>query len=197
MNKISGLLISLCLAGIGSIAIAAGLGDNTAKNLADDSIYHIDSNWLDQERNTINIAALQGKLQVIAFVYTYCEHSCPFILANLKKIARGLPQNATKALQFTLISLDPARDTPEVLKKYMEEHDLYAPTWQMLSGDEDDVLELAALIGVRYKPMDNQARDISHSNMITLLDKQGRIVYQLKGLNQDFDGMLELIALEP
>lgn len=187
MNKISSLLISLCLAGIGQAGLAA--------ELADDSIYHIDSSsWLDQDRKSINIGALQGKLQVVAFVYTYCEHSCPFILANLKKIERALPANAAAGLQFSLISLDPGRDTPEVLKKYMQDHDLPAPAWQMLSGDEDDVLELAALIGVRYKPMDSGG-DIAHSNMITLLDKQGRIVYQLKGLNQDFDEMLELIEL--
>ena len=72
---------------------------------------------------------------------------------------------------------------------------LQVPDWQMLSGDADDVLELAALFGVRYKPMDSGG-DIAHSNMITLLDKQGRILYQLKGLNQDFDKMLELIAGE-
>ena len=185
MNKIYCLLLSLCLAGIGSSGIAA--------DLADDSIYHIDSSWLDQDRRSINIGELQGKLQVVAFVYSYCEHSCPFILANLKKIERALPPNAAAGLQFTLISLDPARDTPEVLNQYMQDHGLRVPDWQMLSGDADDVLEMAALIGVRYKPMDSGG-DIAHSNMITLLDKQGRLLYQLKGLNQDFDAMLELIG---
>ena len=140
----------------------------------------------------MNINELQGKLQLVAFVYSYCEHSCPFILANLKKIERALPENASSGLQFSLISLDPARDTPEVLNQYMRDHELPAPVWQMLSGDADDVLELAALIGVRYKPMDSGG-DIAHSNMITLLDNEGRILYQLKGLNQDFDEMLRLI----
>ena len=90
-------------------------------------------------------------------------------------------------MQFTLVSLDPARDRPEVLKRYMLEHDLDENLWTMLNGDPDDVLELSALLGVRYKPMDSESKDIAHSNMITVLDRQGRIHYQMKGLNQDLD----------
>ena len=62
----------------------------------------------------------------------------------------------------------------------------------MFNGDPDDVLELAALFGVRYKPMNNTEKDIAHSNMISILDKAGRIHYQMKGL----DASLEQVVVE-
>jgi|TARA_B110000908_G_C9798421_1_gene247584 protein SCO1/2 len=64
--------------------------------------------------------------------------------------------------------------------------------WQILVGSQDDVLALAALFDVRYKPMGDI--DIAHSNVITLVDKEGVIRNQLKGLGQstkEFVGLVE------
>lgn len=152
--------------------------------LPDDSVYHAESEWRDQNNNEITISALQGKVQVIAFVYTYCQHSCPVILSKLRNIENQIPLSDTIRVQFTLISLDPERDSPELLKRYMQEHDLDECRWVMLNGNPDDVLEFSALLGVRYRPMNNDKKDIAHSNMITVLDKQGKINYQMKGLNE-------------
>lgn len=165
----------------------------TSMDLPENSIYSVDSNWINQNNLQINLAKLKGKIQVIAFVYTYCEYSCPVILANLKQISKTIPEKLIDEVQFSLISLDPSRDTPEVLKQYMQEHGLKQTRWQMLNGDADDVLELSVLLGVRYKPMANEGKDISHSNMITVLDKQGRILYQLKGLNKNLEQVTNAI----
>lgn len=163
-----------------------------AAELPDESIYHIGSNWLNQNNKNVDITSLQGKVQVVAFVYTYCEHSCPIILAKLKYIENNI--SSEDKVHFLLVSLDPKRDTPEVLNKYMKEKELDKNIWQMFSGDPDDVLELSALFGVKYKPMNNEAKDISHSNMITILDKKGRIHYQMKGLDASLEKVLSEIA---
>ena len=162
--------------------------------LPDDSVYHLESWWLNQNGKRTNIAELRGKVQVVAFVYTYCEHSCPFIIANLKRIEEQLPSAQQRECRFSLISLDPGRDTPEVLKRYMLDHELDERLWTMFNGDPDDVLEFSALMGVRYKPMDREAKEIAHSNMITVLDRQGRIRYQMKGLNQDLNLVVSAIS---
>lgn len=164
-----------------------------APELPDDSVYHVASNWVNQNGGKVNIADFQGKVQVVAFVYTYCEHSCPFIIANLKRIEREIPAETKADVQFSLVSLDPARDSPEVLKQYMLDHDLDEQLWTMLNGNPDDVLELSALLGVRYRAMDNEAKDIAHSNMITVLDRQGRIHYQMKGLNEGLEAVVSAI----
>jgi protein SCO1/2 len=165
-----------------------------APELPSDSIYHVESHWLNQRSERTNIADLQGKVQVVAFVYTYCEHSCPLIIANLKRIEAGLSVEQKSEVQLLLISLDPARDSPEVLKRYMLDHDLDERLWVMLNGDPDDVLELSALLGVRYRPMDSKSKDIAHSNMITVLDRQGRIHYQMKGLNEGLEPVVSAIT---
>ena len=179
-----------CLLGLAIVIPAAW----AAPQLPDDSVYHVDSNWVNQNGDRANIADFQGKVQVVAFVYTYCEHSCPFIIANLKQIERALPAEQKSRVQFSLVSLDPERDTPDVLKQYMLDHDLDEQLWTMLNGDPDDVLEFSALLGVRYRPMDNESKDIAHSNMITVLDRQGRILYRMKGLNEDLEAVVSAIT---
>lgn len=165
-----------------------------AGELPDNSIYHVGSSWLDQDNQSFPIDELQGKIQVVAFVYTYCEHSCPIILAKLKALKSLLPEGHSKQVQFLLISLDPERDTPSVLKNYMQDKELEKDEWRLLSGSSDDVLELAALVGVKYKPMDPEGKDIAHSNMITVLDKKGRLHYQMKGLNESVNDVEKAIG---
>ncbi len=165
-----------------------------ANELPDNSIYHIDSSWINQDNENVNIRSLKDKVQVLAFVYTYCEHSCPVILAKLKYIERSVSQEQKENVHFILVSLDPERDTPKVLNDYMKEKELDVKYWQMFSGDPSDVLELSALIGVRYKPMNNGTKDIAHSNMITILDKKGRIHYQMKGLESSLEQVVSEIV---
>ena len=163
-----------------------------ADEIPGDSIYNVRSNWVDQNSQSHNIKDWRGKVQVLAFVYTYCEHSCPIIIAKLKQIEHDIPAKVIEDVRFSLVSLDPERDTPAVLDRYMRDHKLADRQWMMFNGDPDDVLELSALLGVRYKPMDSEGKDIAHSNMITVLDRQGRIHYQMKG----FDESLERVVAE-
>ena len=162
-----------------------------ATELDDNSVYHIDSNWQNQNDRQLNINELQGNVQVVAFIYTYCGHTCPTIIANLKQIEKKVPAELQPQVKITLISLDPGRDTPEVLRAYMEKNNLDEQRWTMLNGDPDDVLELSALFGVRYKPMGQS--DLAHSNMITVLDDQGVIRYQMKGLGEGINRVVKEI----
>ena len=164
-----------------------------AESLPDDSIYNIESTWLNQSKVSVQIEKLSGQVQVIAFVYTYCEHSCPIIISRLKAIAKNIPDDAINSVHFSLFSLDPKRDTPEQLKLFAQKHNLDEKHWSFYNGDPDQVLELAALVGVRYKPMNNENDDIAHSNMITVLDKQGRIAYQVKGFEEDLQTVINVI----
>ena len=161
--------------------------------LPDNSIYHVNSKWLDQNNQRHDIGDFRDKVQVMAFIYTYCEHSCPMIMAKLKSVDLKLTEAQKSDTQFLLVSLDPKRDTPEILNRYMQEHNMKSGDWNMLNGDPSDVLELSALIGVRYRPMDKEGTDLAHSNMITVLDKDGRIHYQMKGLDESLDDVVAAI----
>ena len=160
-------------------------------NIPDESIYHLDSTWYDHTGNSLTLKQLQGKVRVVAFVYTYCEHTCPIIVARIKAIMAKLNEQAKQNTMVTLVTLDPERDTVERVQQYMQEKKLNTTSWQILVGDADDVLTLSALFGVRYKPMGQS--DIAHSNIVSVIDQQGRLQGQLKGLRQDTDKFVTLI----
>ena len=92
---------------------------------------------------------------------------------------------------FVLVSFDTVRDTTEVLAKYRAQRALDGQ-WIVLRGDDDAVRELAALLGVKYK----QEADgmFSHSNVITLLNREGEIVHQRQGLKGGLDEAAAALA---
>lgn len=171
--------------------ITSADSDDGKQALPDTSVYHIESSWRDQTGETFNITKLEGEVRLIAFVYTYCEHTCPVIITRIKSIMNALSEDAKKKTIVTLVTLDPERDTVERVKDYMISKDMDDQNWQILVGAPDDVLTLSALFDVRYKPMGES--DIAHSNAITLVDKQGVIRMQLKSLGENTEKMIQLI----
>jgi protein SCO1 len=77
------------------------------------------------------------------------------------------------------------------LAEYRRTRELPVATWTLLHGQPDDVLELAALLGVRYK--EGADGQFMHSNVITLLNANGEIVVQQIGLNSDPQEMVHRI----
>jgi len=92
---------------------------------------------------------------------------------------------------FTLVSFDGKRDTPAALADYRHARHLPAESWTLLRGRPDDVLELAALLGIKYK--EDARGQFAHSNVITILNSQGEIVQQRIGLNQENHETIRLI----
>jgi protein SCO1/2 len=86
------------------------------------------------------------------------------------------------------VSIDPERDTPENLLKILEMNNFDSKRWTLLTGNKDNVMNLAALIGFKFKVDGNGG--FSHSNLITLLNENGEIVHQHVGLNQNIDNAL-------
>jgi len=170
---------------LASLLFALLMGSASAEGLPDRSVYQFESSWVNQNASPVALPELAGHIQLVAFVYSYCEHTCPTIIATIKQVEKALSEQAEEQFRVTLVSLDPERDTPERLKAYMEKQSLDEGHWQFLHGDADDVRALSALFGVRYKPMG--VSDIAHSNMLTILDQQGVIVYQMKGLGENLD----------
>ncbi len=147
------------------------------------SIFNVESQWEDQTGRRGPLVQIGGRAQVVAMVYTSCQYACPRILADMKRIQSKLEEVPAKDLGFCLITIDPERDTVEAYQSYADRNKLEADRWTFLRGEESDILELANLLGVRYKRMQNG--EFSHSNIITLLRPNGEISHQLNGLGAD------------
>lgn len=151
--------------------------------LTDGSLYQIGSTWTTQDADVISFGDLRGRFVVMAMTYTSCEFSCPLIVADMKKLINGVPANEKHHVHLVLLSIDPERDTPEVMKAFAAKTGLAPDQWKLLRGDADDVMEMAALLGVRYKKMPDG--EYSHANIITLLNPEGEIVHQQNGLGPE------------
>src|SRR6185436_6147818 len=104
------------------------------------------------------------------------------LVHDMQQIGAALPEDLRAKVGFTLVSFDTKRDTPEILANYRKVHHLEEGRWTLLRGETDNVLELAALLGVKFK--EDSSGQFSHSNVITLLNSDGEIIRQQIGLGQ-------------
>lgn len=148
-----------------------------------DSIYLLESQWLTQDSQKVYLRDLAGKKLVLSMTYTSCQHTCPTIVSNMQAIEKSLSDIERDKVRFVLVSLLPESDTPETLKNYAGKRGLKG--WTLLSGDDDDVRMLAMVLDVRYKTVSKD--EIAHSNLITILDEQGRIEQRITGTGSKLD----------
>lgn len=170
---------------------AHGGVDVAAQPATEFSVYDLDAQWHDQQGLPVKLRYLAGRPRLVALVYTSCAYACPRIMKDMKRI-EGELRAAGEDAGFVLISIDPERDTPPRLLEYATSTRLDPNDWTLLTGTEDAVLELAALLGVRYRRISDT--DFEHSNVITLLDAEGRIVHRQVGLGADPHAILEALS---
>lgn len=160
------------------------------------SLFQLESSWTDDANGRVRLQELGGRPLVLTMFFAKCEYACPVLVHDMKKVEAALPPGQRSRVRFVLVSFDTERDTPPVLAEYRRNHEL-PPNWTLLRGGADDVLELAALLGVKFK---RDARgQFAHSNVMTVLDAGGEIRHQQVGLNQAPDEtarrLLELLRL--
>lgn len=132
----------------------------------------------DQDGRPMSFSALRGRATLIFFGYTRCPDICPIALGAFKVIKRPLGEQAGQAA-FVMISVDGSRDTPEVMKRYVQAFD---PAFISLTGDELAVQSIGLDDGVRFakrKPDNTAAYLVDHTSHTFLIDPQGywRMVY--------------------
>ena len=159
--------------------------------LRDKSIYQVDSSWTNDLGSTVALSSLRGRPQVVTMFFARCEYACPVLVHDMKRIEAALPEVLRKRVGFVLVSFDTERDTQAALAGYRRAHEL-AAGWTLLRGASDDVLELAALLGVKYRK--DSRGQFDHSNLITVLNAEGEVAFQQVGLNQSVDEVVALLT---
>jgi len=127
---------------------------------------------VDQNGKTVTDADLKGKWSLIYFGYTHCPDACP---TTLNEIAIALDDLGPKrdAVRPVFITVDPERDTPEVLKSYVTSFD--APILA-LTGTPEQIAQAAKDYRVYYAKHPEPGGDYSmdHSSVIYVMDPEGR-----------------------
>jgi protein SCO1/2 len=147
---------------------------------------------------TVGLQDLRGKVWIADFIFTRCAGPCPMLsrrMASLQKRHAG-----RDGLMLVSISVDPARDTPEVLRAYAERYAADPQRWWFLTGETSAVLRLVRegfLLGTEIP--EGPDAEILHSTRLALVDPEGRIrgYYDgaadedLERLHEDADRLLE------
>lgn len=123
----------------------------------------------------VSLADLKGKVSVIFFGYTHCPDVCPATLARLGKTLDLLDESEKAKVKMVFISIDPKRDTPETVAKYVH---FFHPDITGLSGSRESLQAAAKSFFVgRQKNKPNAAGNytFTHSTFIFLLRPDGKI----------------------
>jgi protein SCO1/2 len=125
----------------------------------------------------IDLAKLRGKIWIADFIYTTCTDTCPLQTAAMAKLQEefaGKPD-----VQLVSFTVDPERDTPEVLSHYADKHKADADRWYFVTGRRDRIIRLIQEgfhLSVATLPTDSDANGmIPHSPRFVLVDKDARI----------------------
>ena len=128
----------------------------------------------DQNGQIRHLQDFKGKVVVLFFGYTQCPDVCPTTMSELAEVKRTLGAQGDR-LQVLFVTIDPQRDTPEVLKGYMGNFD---PTFLALRTTPEKLTVLAKDFKVYYKRVDGKtptSYTMDHSAGSYVYDTQGRL----------------------
>ncbi len=135
---------------------------------------------IDHDGQVFDREHLTGKWSLVFFGYTFCPDICPTALAILQGVFRNLEQRPGPGadLQGIFISVDPKRDSPELLKKYVTYFD---PAFLGVTGDARQLKALAGQMGARYsiayswESKGEMDYLVDHTAALYLVDSQARL----------------------
>jgi protein SCO1/2 len=105
---------------------------------------------------------VKDKHVVVSFIFTSCSKQCGPITANLVRVKRAMGDRVGRDVHFYSITMDPERDTPEVLARYAEAFKT-GPGWTFLTGSEEDVALLRRKFG-DLQPVDDHSAHVNVGN---------------------------------
>jgi len=130
--------------------------------------------FTDQNNKLVSNANFEDKVYVVEFFFTSCPTICPRMNENMVKIQNEFYGNPSFAIAS--VSIDPERDSPEVLKAYAKDKGATLKNWYFLTGDKNDVYSFSN-DGFRLYAGENKDVEggFEHSGLFALIDKEGYI----------------------
>jgi len=161
----------------GSEERAAGEGIEPA----DAPLTSLAGTFTDQDGHPRALASFRGQPFVASAIYTRCPTVCPRTVASLQRLERSLPVGDVP--RFVLFSLDPAHDTPRVLRAFASAHALSIPRWTLLRPDTASLPAIARALGLGYSA--EAGGSIAHTAVIAVVDSSGHVRERQLGLETD------------
>jgi len=132
-----------------------------------------DFSLLDQSGDLVNADTFRGQWDLVFFGFTNCPDICPTTLQVLASARSKLIENGEETLpRIVLVSVDPDRDTPELLGQYV---DYFGEGNLGVTGELDGVKTLTAALGIYFEkaPADNGNYGVDHSAAVLVINPDG------------------------
>lgn len=144
------------------------------------SIYNLRAKLVDQNGQPQQLDLYRGQPVLVSMFYSSCPNTCPLLIDTVKSVEAALAPADRALLRVLLISIDPARDTPQVLRELAASRHLDSARWTLATTDEATVRKVAAVLNVQYRRLPNG--EFNHSSIITVLSPRGEILRQSSAL---------------
>ncbi|WP_339525067.1 SCO family protein [Pseudomonas sp. EA_35y_Pfl2_R111] len=126
-----------------------------------------------QDGQAVAVDQLKDQWSLLFFGYTFCPDICPATLAQLRQLQGQLPPETLAKLRIVLVTVDPNRDTPEQLKKYL---DYFDAGFIGLTGEQATLQKLANGVSIPFIPADTSKENytVDHSGNLVIIGPDGK-----------------------
>ena len=141
-----------------------------------------------QDNSRLSLRDLRGKVVAVTFIYASCADTCPLLTAKLAGLQARLGADFGPKVFFASITVDPERDTPEVLTRYAQAHGAKPAGWAFLTGTPAEILAVEKKYGIFARR--NPRGDVDHTFLTSLIDRDGILRVQYLGVRFNPDELL-------
>jgi len=141
-----------------------------------------------QAGKRLSLSDFRGKVVAVTFIYASCADTCPLLTAKMVGLQNRLAAAFGPRAFFLSITVDPQRDTPEVLRRYAVAHGANLGGWAFLTGTPSEIREVARRYGVYYRK--TPGGDVDHTFLTSVVDQAGILRVQYLGVRFDPDELL-------
>lgn len=133
-----------------------------------------DFSLTNQNNLLISNSTFKDKVYLVSFFFSTCPTICPIMNANLYELQHHFFGNPN--FNMVSVSIHPENDTPEILKKYAEDLGVESNSWHFLTGEKEEIYNLANKGFALYvAENDAAAGGFEHAGMVALIDQKGNI----------------------
>lgn len=147
--------------------------------------------FTNQDNKNFGLKDLEGKVWLADFVFTNCTTVCLPMMSNMTDLQSQLKAEGLD-IEIVSFSVDPAIDTPEVLKSYAENYGADLASWNLLTGyspEDIDAFAMENFKAIARKPENDD--QVVHGTSFYLVDKNGVIMTDYDGINPPVDEIIE------
>ena len=141
-----------------------------------------------QDGARLALKELRGKVLAVTFIFASCVDTCPLLTAKMAGLQKRLASDFASKVYFVSISVDPERDTPEVLKRYAQAYQANTAGWAFLTGTQAEIRDVTKRYGIYYKK--TPRGDVDHTFLTSLVDASATLRVQYMGVKFNPDEML-------